>query len=48
MPPIWSALSVIAVHARSDKNLFNAEVTMSSRLVTMPGKKYFVPVCALT
>src|SRR5438034_661903 len=37
-------LSAIALRARLGKNLFDAQVTMRSQLVTLPGKTYHVPV----
>src|SRR5215467_4687830 len=42
--PTKRFLSAIALRARMGKNLFDAKATIKSQLVTLPGKKYHVPV----
>jgi hypothetical protein len=46
--PTKRFMSAIALRARMGKNLFDAKITMKSQLVTLPGKKYHVPVYGLT
>jgi hypothetical protein len=46
--PTKRFVSAIALRARMGKNLFDAKATIKSQLVTLPGKKYHVPVYALT
>jgi hypothetical protein len=46
--PTRRLLSSIALRARMGKHLFDAQVTMKSQLVTLPGKKYYVPLYAAT
>ncbi len=46
--PTKRFLSAIALRSRKGKSLFDAQVTMKSQLVTLPGKKYYVPVYSLT
>jgi len=46
--PTKRFLSAIALRARMGKNLFDAQVTIRSQLITQPGKKYHIPVCTVT
>jgi hypothetical protein len=46
--PTKRFVSAIALRARMGKNLFDAKATIKSQLVTLPGKKYHVPVYILT
>jgi len=46
--PTKRFLSAIALRARMGKNLFDARATIKSQLITLPGKKYHVPVYILT
>jgi hypothetical protein len=46
--PTRRLLSAIALRARLGKNLYDAQVTMTSQLVSLPGKKYHVPVYTVT
>jgi len=48
MSPTKRYLSAIALRARQGKNLYDVQATMTSQLVTKPGKKYHVPAYALT
>jgi hypothetical protein len=44
MAPTKRFLSAIALRVRQGKNLFDAQATIRSQLITLPGKKYHVPV----
>ncbi len=46
--PTKRFLSAVALRARAGKNLFDARVRITSQLVTLPGKKYYVPVYTVT
>lgn len=42
--PTKRFISAVALRARTGKSLFDAKVAMKSQLVTLPGKKYYMPV----
>jgi len=46
--PTKRFLSAIALRSRAGKNLFDAQATITSQLVTQPGKKFFLPRFTLT